>query len=179
MRSHHISRTNVLSKVGFTRKKRRTRQQIGYRRTLRFEQVEDRRMLALMVTTTADAPENTQEAVGTLRQAIFDANQFPDHDTINFDPAFFNEPKTILLTEGQLNISESVTIEGKDPDGNLLGITIDASGNDPTPGVFDGNGSTIFSITNGHVVLDSVTLTGASDVGPRGGAMAECFATAA
>jgi hypothetical protein len=75
MRSNPPSWTSLLSKLGFTHKKRRPYTKAGYCRTLSFEGFEDRRMLAtFVVTSSADAIVNTPAAVGTLRQAIQNAN---------------------------------------------------------------------------------------------------------
>ena len=57
-------------------------------------------------------------------------------------------PATITLTQGELAITDSLTING--PGANLL--TIDASGNDPTPDVNNGDGSRVFNIDDGNDV---------------------------
>lgn len=122
-----------------------------------------------VVTDVGDQP-------GTLRQAIFDANETPGADTIEFDSSLGGE--TILLTEGQLTISESVTIDatidGAGPSQELLGITIDASGNDPTPDDDNGDGTKIFNISGGssdQVEINGLTLTGGDEGGFGGGAI--------
>ena len=49
---------------------------------------------------------NTNDSgAGSLRQAILDANTNNENDTINFDPAVFNTPQTIVLTTGELLIT--------------------------------------------------------------------------
>lgn len=140
-------------------------------RHLAFEQCEDRRLLAVyQVTNAGDADVGTPAAVGTLRQAIEDANTNLGPDQIIFDlPA----DSTITLTEGQLFITDAVEIIGTGWDD----LTIDASGNDPTPnstpididpnaGPFDppageGDGSRVFRInTFGAVTLSGMTITG-------------------
>jgi CSLREA domain-containing protein len=60
----------------------------------------------LLVTNALDS------GPGSLRQAIVDANANPGPDTISFDPAYFNMPRTITLTTGQLIASDRVTING-------------------------------------------------------------------
>jgi hypothetical protein len=76
--------------------------------------------------------DNGDGSKTTLREAIEQANFDNLHDDITFDPGVFNTPRTIILTQGALNITESLTIKGEDASGNSLGITIDAAGNDPT-----------------------------------------------
>ena len=53
-------------------------------------------------------------------------------------------PATILLTQGQLEIRSTLTLNG--PGANLL--TIDASGSDPTPLVDNSDGSRVFRVQN-------------------------------
>ena len=77
-----------------------------------------------------------------------------------------------MLTQGELKITDSLTING--PGANLL--TIDASGNDPTPDVNNGDGSRVFNIDDGNdanlldVSISGLTLTG-GDVSGDGGAI--------
>jgi hypothetical protein len=113
-------------------------------------------MLAIFtVTNVDDAVANTPEAIGTLRQAIFDANADDDHDTIEFASSLNNA--TITLTQGRLTITESVTIDGTidgaGPSEVSLDITIDAQQN-----------SRIFHVANssltGTITLAGMTLTG-------------------
>jgi hypothetical protein len=84
-------------------------------------------MLAVFtVTNPADAEENTTAAAGTLRQAVSDANQSPDGDTINF--ALPAGEDRISLTLGDLNITEALIING--PGRNVDGdFEITISGN--------------------------------------------------
>jgi len=121
MRSQPSSWTNLLTILGFTRKMRPSRTQTRYRRKLRFEQVENRCMLAtFVVTNDGDAPENTPAAVGTLRQAMFDANQAPDHDIIQFAPSLNGQ--TITITDGNLVATDRVMITGPTGAGNRITI---------------------------------------------------------
>src|SRR6476469_2936284 len=95
-------------------------------RVLRFEPLEDRRLLSITVNTLID--ENNGIAIGgiSLRDAIAAA---APGETINFAPSLTSgAPATILLVRGELLIDKSLTINGPAP--TLL--TIDASGNDPT-----------------------------------------------
>jgi len=114
----------------------------------------------------------------SLREAIELANSQPGADTIAFDPLLSGG--TILLTMGFLIIDDSVDIQGLDADQ----LTIDASGNDPTPDStpLDGNpnddfdGSGIFFIDDRlaqqafDVEFSGLTLTG-GDSGVAGGAI--------
>jgi hypothetical protein len=132
-------------------------------RRLRLESLEDRRVLAtFMVSNTND------DGLGSLRNAIAQANANDNSpavvDVIDFS-SLFSTPQTILLTSGELSITESLTISG--PGADLL--TIDASGNDLTPLVKDGAGSRVFNIDDGgfdliNVTLDGLTITG-GDIG--------------
>jgi hypothetical protein len=135
-----------------------------FRRHLSVEQLEDRRMLAMFtVTNLNDAPvAMTGSAPGTLRQAIFDANATNEPDVIEFQAGLTG---TITLTKGQLDINKALSIVG--PGAAML--TIDASGNDPTPdstlhdgnNANDGDGSRIFRcIEPIEFSVSGVTLTG-------------------
>jgi predicted outer membrane repeat protein len=155
-------------------------------RKLRIESLEDRRVLsAVTVSTVADVIDGNINGIPqlianpgadgkiSLREAITAANFAQDSDTITFDPAVFNTPKTINLTQGQLSISESVTI-----DASMLqdGIAIDAGGG--TDGVVGNlDGIRIFDITDPSfgsapplVEFIGLTLTGA-DSSLQGGAI--------
>jgi hypothetical protein len=112
------------------------------------------------VTTDADAPENTPAAIGTFRQAIHDADQTLESDTINFAANLNNQ--TITLTQGELSITNSVTIDARMLP---LGLTIDGNDpdrNDPIP--VAGNGNRIFNIEYG---ASSVKLLGPVGPTPR------------
>ena len=80
---------------------------------------------------------------------------------------------TITLTQGELAITDSLTVDATSLD---AGITIDASGNDPTPDDDNGDGSRIFNVNDGDnsrdsdVALSGLTLTG-GDTGESGGAV--------
>ncbi len=133
-----------------------------YRRSLRYEPLEDRRLLAVVTVDTLADTIDFNDGHTSLREAIFATNTVPGADTINFAPALTaNGPATILLTQGELKILDALTING--PGSNLL--KIDASGNDPTPGKLDGKGSRIFNIDDGttndiDVSLFGLTMTG-------------------
>jgi fibronectin-binding autotransporter adhesin len=60
----------------------------------------------LIVTNANDSGD------GSLRQAILNANLLPGADIVNFDPTFFATQRTIVLTSGEIAISDAVTING-------------------------------------------------------------------
>ena len=133
-------------------------------RSLRYESLEDRRMLAVVTVTTEQDLVDFSDGVTSLREALFATNLVEGADEIRFDFGH-DGPATILLTEGELAITDSLTITGN---GAEL-LTIDASGNDPTPDVNNGDGSRIFNIDDGDlstviatidVSISGVTLTG-------------------
>ncbi len=81
-----------------------------YRRLL-LEPLEDRRVLATFtVTHLGDgAVAGSGDLPGSLRQAIYDANQTPGTDTVVWQPGLFG---TIVLTNGELQLTDDVTITG-------------------------------------------------------------------
>ncbi len=130
--------------------------------------------LNLLVDTLADESDSDYSRGDlSLREAIALANLWPSTDTIRFDSALTaSGPATILLTMGELPIKDDVSIIGLGTD--LL--IIDASGNDPTPDVHNGDGSRVFNIDDGSsphllvVFISGLTLTG-GDVTGEGGAI--------
>lgn len=138
-------------------------------RKLRCEALEDRRLLALVIVDTVDDVIDFSDGKTSLREAIFATNTVPGADEIRFN---FGEslPAMILLKQGELKITDALTIFGPGPD--LL--TIDASGNDPTPTKDLGDGSRVFNIDDGlsisyiDVTIAGVTITG-GDANSRGG----------
>jgi hypothetical protein len=138
-------------------------------RQLRVEPLEDRRLLA---TLTVNSPlDNVIAADGlvTLREAILAANADATTDlghtgdgadTILFDFGH-DGPQTMLLTEGQLAITDSLTIDGYGAD--LL--TIDA-GHGADGEFATGDGFRIFNVDDGkfnttsQVEINGLTLTG-------------------
>ncbi|HEY3393411.1 MAG TPA: choice-of-anchor Q domain-containing protein [Lacipirellulaceae bacterium] len=129
--------------------------------------------LNLLVDTLSDElDDNHGRGDLSLREAIELANLYPSDDTIRFDPTLFtNGEATILLTLGHLHVKGNAAIEG--PGAELL--TIDASGNDPTPGVNNGDGSRVFTIEPApplgsfHSSLAGMTITGGDVEGTGGG----------
>src|SRR5262249_5755883 len=130
-------------------------------RRLRFEPLEERRLLSITVNTLLDTSDGTANGT-SLREALLTA---PQNETIVFAPEL--NGGTIKLVLGQLSISRNVTING--PGADLL--TIDASGNDKQPELQNGAGSRVFNINgppNSIVNIRGLTLTG-GDVGGQGG----------
>jgi len=140
-------------------------------RSLRYELLEDRRMLAVVTVTTDQDVVDFNDGVTSLREAIFATNLVEGPDEIQFDFGY-DGPATILLTMGELAITDSVKIVGL---GAEL-LTIDASGNDPTSEQNIGDGTRILNIDDGDsratidVELRGLTLTG-GDVAGSGGAI--------
>ncbi|MCA9102782.1 MAG: hypothetical protein KDA63_16600, partial [Planctomycetales bacterium] len=130
------------------------------------EQLETRRLLTITVNTLVDEADGSiVDGDVSLRDAI--ALAAPG-DTIDFSVT-----GTIVLSLGVLTVDKDLTIDG--PGAELL--TIDASGNDPTPADDNGDGTPVFYVNiNRSVLVDgfeisSLTLTG-GDSGGNGGAIA-------
>ena len=177
----------IPSWFSFNRRRNLSKHQVrstpyGGFRTLRHEQLEDRRMLAtLTVSTNTDSsvlPVNDgilelREAITYVNGAIPGADDrtawidesvdpLGTNDTILFDSSLAGG--TILLTEGDLDITEAVTIDASTLSGSL---TVDASGNDPTPTVDNGDGTSVFDIylTPISNEIQDVTLAGLTITG--------------
>ncbi|MEZ6071252.1 MAG: hypothetical protein R3C10_13505 [Pirellulales bacterium] len=147
-----------------------------YLRRLHGEPLEERRLLSITVNTLVDeADGNISDGDVSLRDAIALA---PSGETINFADSL--RGGTITLTLGELVIDKSLSIDG--PGADLL--TVDASGNDPTPDSVltddatiadDGDGSRVFNIDDGNshsqatVTLSGLTISGGDVTGVGGG----------
>ena len=94
---------------------------------------------------------------GSLRQAILNANANPGTDTITFAPGLSG---TIVLTSGELHITDDVTIDG--PGANLL--TIDGNNASRIFDVDDGNSATAIL-----VAISGLTLTRGNEGTANGG----------
>src|SRR5687767_6374422 len=77
------------------------------------------RVVPATVTNADDA------GAGSLRQAILDANATPEADNIHFLSTFFNVPRTINLTSGELLVAGPVRIYG--PGAERLTVQRDAA----------------------------------------------------
>jgi fibronectin-binding autotransporter adhesin len=92
-------------------------------RQLRMELLEDRQLMAILVSTPLDESDGAGVGAGTsLREAIQVANASPGADEVVFDPTVFATPQTMSLLHGDMLIEDDITITG--PGRELL--TIDA-----------------------------------------------------
>jgi len=112
------------------------------------EALEDRTVPStFMVNNLAD------NGMGSLRQAVLDANANPGADLIRFAPSA--RDGTVVLTSGELNIAGDLQIDG--PGADRLAV----SGNDT---------SRVFEISSGAVVsIEGLTVTHGRAVGRGGG----------
>lgn len=135
-----------------------------YRRSLRYEPLEDRRLLAVVTVNTLSDVTNLSDNLTTLREAIFATNLVAGADTIEFAPALTagGLGQSILLNSGELTITDSLTING--PGTGLL--TIDAQ-----------QLSRIFHITQTTVscTISGLNVTGGKSSLAGGGVLAETF----
>jgi len=107
----------------------------------------------LLVDTNLDESDGVFSAGDfSLREAIELANAFPGADTINFSGALSGS--TILLTLGQLSITDDVTITGLGADV----LTVDAQGS-----------SRVLNVINADADISGLTLTGGNVTGDGGG----------
>jgi len=158
------------------------RRQIG--RRLSLISLEERAVPAsFTVTNTTDG------GLGSLRQAIVDANSLPGADSISFDPIAFAIAQTIGLTSGEMSISETVSISG--PGANLLTLTggpiasatnrffnigttglVSISGMRLTQGQVTGDGGAIFGILKANIQLSNLALDN-NNASKTGGAVSQ------
>jgi predicted outer membrane repeat protein len=125
-------------------------------RVLRCESLEARRLLAVVTVDTELDVVDFNDGKTSLREAVFATNTVPGPDEIRFDFGH-DGPATILLNQGELAITDSLSITG--PGAELL--TIDAQ-----------RKSTIFRIFNGgiDVSIERMSLTHGQS-GASGGAI--------
>jgi Dockerin type I domain len=149
-----------------------------YRRKLRYEPLEDRRLLALVTVDTLADTVDFGDGLTSLREAIFATNLVGGADTIDFAPSLTaGGPASIVLTQGELRITDALSIYG--PGADLL--SIDASGSDPTPEQDNGDGSRVFSVFGQYpsvspsIIISGIKLTG-GDANGLGGAVNGYFA---
>src|SRR4029079_8526634 len=95
-------------------------------RRLRFESLENRRMLAtITVTNLGDATVNgPNSAPGTLRQAIYDANVSNDPDTIEFAPNLAGDLRLSIADDSAVGLSALLITSPITIHGNAAGITL-------------------------------------------------------
>lgn len=107
---------------------------------------------SFVVDTAVDIIDDRDQQT-SLREAVLLANATPGLDTITFDASLAGE--TILLTEGDLRISESITVQGLGAD------RLTVSG---------GGASRIFNeVGNGERIIEINDITLADGAAPSGG----------
>lgn len=161
------SRYHRLGELIWKKRRRAKSKSDCFARRLRYELLEGRRPLAITVSTLID--ENNGVGVGgiSLREAIAIASP---GETIDFAASLTSGGSgTIVLALGELLVNKDLSIHGPD-------IVIDGSGNDPTPNIFNGDGSRIFRIDDGNIAARAnVTISGLSllngDASLAGGAI--------
>jgi len=106
-----------------------------------------------LVVSTADDVSDGDFSMGqlSLREAIAIANDLETDDTITFS-SLFNSPQDILLANGELEIIDTLTIDGP---GQAL-LTIDAQ---------QASRAFHFSAANGDLTLGGLTATGGRTTG--------------
>ncbi len=148
---------------------KQVRDRSANQRRLRIEHLEDRRLLAVL-TVQNNLDDTLANLAGdgelSLREAIEIANNPGTmidgyvsndvEDTIEFASPFFDEPRTILLEDGELEITETLTIDG--PGQELL--VIDAQ---------EVSRVLHFTTEVGNLSLEGLTLTGGGDTLDGGG----------
>jgi hypothetical protein len=109
-------------------------------------------------TLNDESDGNFSSGDRSLREAIGLAFGSVGLETITFAGSLTSGgPATIVLTLGELAIRDTLTISG--PGSGLL--TIDASGNDPTPLLDNGDGSRVFNVDDGSSqIIISVSISG-------------------
>ncbi len=95
-------------------------------RRLKFEKLEDRRVLATFtVTNLNDASvSGPGQAPGTLRQAIYDANASSDSDIIDFAPELSGDLRLSIAADSAVGLSAFLVTTPITIRGNAAGITI-------------------------------------------------------
>ncbi len=115
--------------------------------------------------TVDTVSDQSQQGLTTLRDAIELANGSPG-TFIEFDDTLFSEPQTIVLEQGELNISASTTIEG--PGSNLL--TIDGDNNSRVFRLSDDDNNTTQAIE-----ISGVTITNGNGISPADDRVGGCI----
>ena len=138
--------------------------------------LEDRQLLATITVTSANASGN-----GSLAAAIATANSNAQSNTIEFSPAVFAIPQTIVLGGRPLELSDtagqqtidgpvaSVTISGGGKSGVFVidsGVTASLSGMSISAGSTTGSGGGMYN--KGSITLSGCTISGNSASGGGG-----------
>jgi hypothetical protein len=111
------------------------------------------------VESTFTVTNTNDSGIGSLRQAILDANTTGEASIIRFDDSLTGQ--TIHLTGSHINITESVIIDGDINNNRLPDIAIDATGNSRVFDIDDGNG-----IPDQDITLNGLVITGGVVAGP-------------
>jgi hypothetical protein len=132
-------------------------------RTLKFESLEDRRMLATFtVTSLSDATvTGPGSAPGTLRQAIYDANIAGDADIIDFAAGVSGDLRLSIADDSAIGLSALLITSPITIQGNAAGITIKRDITAPNMRFFR-------VAPGGGLTVDSINITGGITVGPNG-----------
>ncbi len=142
----------------------RAHRRTGRRRSLRLESLEERRLLAVLTVNTDLDVVDAVDGLTSLREAIVTANSRAGADEIVFDFGH-DGPATIKLEQGELRLTEAVTITGGGPE--LLAIDAQQQ-------------SRIFNITaeNDDFAIEGLTLTNGKTTGSdEGGGAIRSFTT--
>ncbi|MEM8947310.1 MAG: choice-of-anchor Q domain-containing protein [Planctomycetota bacterium] len=97
-------------------------------------------------------------ATGVTATNVISFSQNLANKLANPDPLASTDAQTIQLTEGELVVTVPVNIAGP----TTFELEIDASGNDPLPGVPGGGGSRVFSILETTAISDLILRGGDS-----------------
>ena len=120
-----------------------------------------------VVNATTDIGDGVCGAVPgqcTLREAVMAANSDPDATVITFDPSVFASAQTVMLSQGQMQITAATTITG--PGRDLL--TVDANGASRHFLIDDANAATSAAVS----ISDISLLNGAAlAVSEKGGSI--------
>ncbi len=149
MRHHPSCWNKVLAKLGFRRVLRPQHRAAFRGRLSRIENLEARQMMTVTVNTLADVEDNNP-LITSLREAI----AHPTDHSIDFDPSL--QGGRIVLTQGELSVSKSVTITGPGADK----LAIDAAGASRVMAFWGAS-----NISN----VSGLTITGGNSIASGGG----------
>ena len=114
---------------------------------LTLESLESRRVLATFQVTSALDTINSSDGAITLREAISSANSTFGSDTITFASAINGMSINRDLLQGELEITDSVTIAGNGETNTIVNA---------------GNRGRVFNVTSGNVTFSGMTISGGS-----------------
>lgn len=132
-------------------------------RSLRFEALEDRRVLTTFTVTNLNDATVTGpgSAPGTLRQAVYDANVSSDADIIDFAPGLAGDLRLSISDDSAIQLSALLVTSPITIQGNAAGITIRRDITAPEMRFFR-------VVPDGELALDSISLTGGIARGANG-----------